>query len=622
MNKEIAQLLLLSSNDNSMAEKAIIYAYIIGKRIKYTDNKVLRDYLSDIKSQEYGTVNEYLNQGNLKINKISELLCIMEQLVSDNDKKVNGVVYTPNQIKQYMIGEMDICSNYSTKTTICDPACGCGSFLVSLADFLHRKFNVSFSDLFQKCLFGVDILEHNVLKSKVLLTILALEHGENYERSFNLRVANSLSTNWTLEFPNVFKYGGFDFIIGNPPYVSLKNMTEDVRQSLASWKTSNYGNTDLYIVFYELALNIAKSTGTIGFITINSFFSSLNARGLRQLIKNTKVDFCIHNFADKQLFENIQSYTCISIIKKGLLQETLITKYNSEFNNGVIKTDRRKKIRLKLDKKIGTEPWLLINKTELTDVSKMQSFKHKLSDYQIKNGIATLRNDIYIFTPSQENDEYYFFFKDNVQWVVEKQICRDIIKPNIIKNEQDLTTKLEKAIFPYYTNNNIILCYDEHTLSDEFPQAYLYLSSQRDELAKRDKGTKKYEQWYAFGRRQGMNPNGIKVLIPYIAEHPIAVITTDNEMLYYCGNAIFVESLDDAKFVKRVIESSLFDYYIRSTSKPYSNGFYSLSKSYIKNFTIPEFTDSEYKYFITLNQNDANTFLENKYDINLRCNYE
>lgn len=88
----------------------------------------------------------------------------------------------------------------------------------------------------------------------MLLTILALEYGENYNDAFNLIVGNSLEIEWSNAFPDVFNNGGFNYVVGNPPYVSLKNMSEEVKQSLKKWETAKYGNTDLYIVFYELAL--------------------------------------------------------------------------------------------------------------------------------------------------------------------------------------------------------------------------------------------------------------------------------------------------------------------------------------------------------------------------------
>lgn len=612
MNKELANLLDDNNNNNLLVERQIIKEYLKNKQINYKENLLLRRYLLD---DMISTCSDIENE-EFELNSINDLLILMEQLVSDDDKKINGVVYTPFEIKKYMIAEMDIHIEDEI-IKICDPACGCGSFLVSIADHLHCKYNMSFKDIFKYYIYGVDILEHNIIKAKVLLTILALEYGENYNDNFNLIVGNSLDIEWSRIFPEIFNNGGFDYVIGNPPYVSLKNMSINVKGSLQKWKTAKFGNTDLYIVFYELALKLIKNNGVIGYITTNSFFSSQNAKGLRRLVKDSNVCFYIHNFADKQLFQNVQSYTCISIIKKWD-NNTVITKYDSEISStGVISTDKRKKVTIDL-RDYNDEPWLLISKKSLSNIKKIKSFKHKLSDYVIKNGIATLKNDVYFFSVTNEDDGYYYFFKNDKEYKIEKGICRNIIKPNVIKTEDDLSSKLEKAIFPYKVNDNTeFACYTDEELKRMFPKAYLYLIDNKEELSKRDKGNKKYEQWFAYGRRQGLYTYGIKVLIPYIAEKPFGVISMDNDLLYYCGYAIYVDNYDEAVFVKKILESSVFRYYIHKTSKPYASGYYSLAKAYIKDFGIPNFTQDEYKRFVLANREESDNMLMKKYNIKM-----
>ncbi len=616
MLTEVAKLVKQNNCDIFFTEKQIIFTYLSNKQINFNNNPLLNNYLNSVRNFEISTQSQKICN-KLNLNNINELLLIMEQLVSDSDKKTNGVVYTPFEIKEYIISEMKI-SALNQNITICDPSCGCGSFLVTIADYLHNKFNISFKKIFSDFLYGIDILNHNIEKTKVILTILALEYGENYTGTFNLMISNALSLDWKKSFPNIFKNEGFDYIVGNPPYVSLKNMSDEVKESLNHWETAGYGNTDLYIVFYELAMKLVKPTGIIGYITINSFFTSLNARGLRSLISTRNKDFYIYNFADKQLFQNIQSYTCISIIKPSN-NGSRITKFESEIcYNKKIKTDKRRGVTIQLDNQ-STSPWILVNKMSTSNINKIQRFDRKLSNCVIKNGIATLKNDVYFFTPVKENELYYFFSKDKIEYQVEKSICRNIVKPNIIKNESELITKLEKAIFPYkYVENNDIACYTELELKALFPFAYHYLLKQKKDLISRDKGNiKKYEQWFAYGRRQGLNTHGVKVFIPYIAKHPFAVISDDHDLLYYCGNAIFVNDIDEAMFYKKIIESSVFDYYIYKTSKPYSSGFYSLSKAYIKNFSIPNFTSEEISIFVSATQECANQMLIKKYNIKI-----
>ena len=269
MIKEVINLVKQNNNDISITEKQIIFTYLKNKHICFEKNNVIVKYLNDITQ-----LNDFRNFEKIckkfQLDNMNELLQIMEQLVSDTDKKTNGVVYTPFEVKKYMISEMQIAYN-GENITICDPACGCGSFLVTIAEYLHNKFNITFKKIFTNLIYGIDILEHNIEKAKVILTVLALENGENFNGKFNLLVSNSLNLDWKKTFSNIFRKGGFDYIVGNPPYVSLKNMSSEVKDSLNQWKTASYGNTDLYIIFYELAMNIVKCSGTIGYIPLIRF---------------------------------------------------------------------------------------------------------------------------------------------------------------------------------------------------------------------------------------------------------------------------------------------------------------------------------------------------------------
>ena len=69
--------------------------------------------------------------------------------------------------------------------------------------------------------------------------------------------------------------------------------------------------------------------------------------------------------------------------------------------------------------------------------------------FDIRNGFATLRNKVYVFKPTHECDKYFYFLKDKQEYKVEKKICRDAIKPNILKSETKIKEFTEKLLFPY-----------------------------------------------------------------------------------------------------------------------------------------------------------------------------
>ena len=107
---------------------------------------------------------------------------------------------------------------------------------------------------------------------------------------------------------------------------------------------------------------------------------------------------------------------------------------------------------------------------------------------------------------------------------IEKSICIKIAKPNVLKNEEDLAKNKEVAIFPYIVDGNKTSVIEESYFKYAFPNAYQILLDNKSALQERGKGNGKYEAWYAYGRTQGMNNFGKKLLIPYISGSPIAII--------------------------------------------------------------------------------------------------
>ncbi len=101
----------------------------------------------------------------------------------------------------------------------------------------------------------------------------------------------------------------------------------------------------------------------------------------------------------------------------------------------------------------------------------------------------------------------------------------------------------------------------------------------------------KYPKTYAF-------------LEQYIANKPFSYIAEQKDLLFYCGYALFSDDTSKLIILKKIIESSVFKYYIDNTSKPYSDGYMSYAKNYIKNFSIPKLTDEDKNFLIRQDDND------------------
>ena len=154
-------------------------------------------------------------------------------------------------------------------------------------------------------------------------------------------------------------------------------------------------------------------------------------------------------------------------------------------------------------------------------------------------------------------------------------------------------------------------------LKEKFPCTYKFFVKYKAILNQRDKGKANYPTWYAYGRTQGMNNFGKKLLIPYISDKPTAVLSLEEKMLFYCGYALISDDEKELMVLKRFLESDAFWYYIYHTSKPYSKGYMSLAKNYLINFTIPSITDKEKQYLLSTGPSvkEINEWIWKKYGV-------
>lgn len=226
---------------------------------------------------------------------------------------------------------------------VCDPACGSGAFLVAAFDVLLAEYNnvneqitaITGSmevfnadrEILNSNLFGVDLNAESIEITKLSLWLKTAKHGKPLESlEANLRVGNSLLSSadgglefdakafdWTAAFPDIVARGGFDVIVGNPPYVRMERLKSfkpylEKRYAVAS------DRADLYYYFFELAMRLLRNGnagGRIGFISSSTFFKTGSGQNLRAyLLANAQIETVV-DFGDLQVFEGVTTYPAI-----------------------------------------------------------------------------------------------------------------------------------------------------------------------------------------------------------------------------------------------------------------------------------------------------------------------
>jgi adenine-specific DNA-methyltransferase len=611
MQKTVRDIIRSIQHDEIMLNKVIVTMFIRANALEGLKNRLLRDLFLDTTKVSALFIMEFPTSFSL-----DEVIEAFELGVPDKEKVLNGAIYTPGYIKDFIIEEtLAKVQGDLSGILAADISCGCGGFLCSMAMHLKERTGQSYTKIFKSRLFGLDISATSIDRTKILLSLLAVKQGEDKASfDFNLYVGNALSFSWGNYSQVVKKNGGFDVVVGNPPYVRAKNIDKASRRLLNNWVVTESGNPDLYIPFFEIGLHALNSEGVLGYITVNSFYKSVNARALRSFLHERKYSISIIDFGHEKIFQGKSAYTCICLIRKTIAQSI---SFKKETGASIIKGSKKPYNSIPYRQLNDAKGWLLNDRQVLNNIEKIENIGLSFGDaFKIRNGIATLSNDTYIFKPVKETLTHYVLQQGTRLYPIEKGICRDIIKPNILKEENQIEKVKEKLIFPYTNGTTPLTLMSLKKMQGDFPNALKYLKDNKAKLMNRDKGAGDYDAWYAFGRTQALTDYGYKLLFPYIAKKPSFVFTDKKDMLIYCGYAVFNESAKELQVLKRILESKVFDYYIKHTSKPYSAGFVSYAKNYVKNFGICPLTTSEKDLLLNvLNRKEIDEFLIGKYNI-------
>ena len=591
-------------------DRLIISAFLEINKLELKKNKLLKSYsISSKNKEEYSSLLEFVSAiyVDTKVFGFEELIELFEFVISPADRIINGAIYTPQKIRTFIVEEaFKKINTIDNSIKISDIAMGCGGFLFNASIELKKRTDKTYSKIFKNHIFGLDIQEYSVNRTKLLLSLLALQSGEDIEEfQFNLFQGDSLDFDWAIAIDD---FNGFSIILGNPPYVCARNLDKETKEKLKNWEVCQSGNSDLYIPFFQIAIENLAENGTLGFITMNSFFKSLNGRALRDYFQRKELAISIIDFGSEQVFKSKNTYTCICFIENKAEQ---FISYTESVTKNLGRKLPFKKIRYNILDSI--KGW---NLKDNKIISKIESTGIPFGElYQTRHGIATLKNDIYIFRPVDE-DENYFYLQNGSLYKIEKGICKDIVNSNKLSREVSLNTLKEKVIFPYDHQEKPKLL-DENLMKESFPEAYKYLQNKRKILDERDKGKGNYEKWFAFGRTQSLEKIKNKMFFPkYSDRTPNFIINSDDDLLFYNGLAVVGSSETEMEIIKKIMESNIFWYYIKTTSKPYSSDYYSLNGNYIKNFGVCELTEKEKKFLIEeTDQNVLNDFFEDKYKL-------
>jgi type I restriction-modification system DNA methylase subunit len=234
------------------------------------------------------------------------------------------------------------------KTRVVDPACGSGAFLIAAFDYFVSQYqrvndNLQFlkhqtkenieldKTILSNNLFGVDLSPESVEITKLSLWLKTATQGKALTYlDDNIKIGNSIVADsqftdlpfiWENEFPQMFAEGGFDVVIGNPPYIRQELLSPFKPYLQENYQTYD-GVADIYIYFYEKGLNLLKPEGILSYIVTNKWLRSGYGEPLRRFFSQESVFEQIIDFGHAPIFEDADTFPCIIAARKSEVSNT------------------------------------------------------------------------------------------------------------------------------------------------------------------------------------------------------------------------------------------------------------------------------------------------------------
>lgn len=238
-----------------------------------------------------------------------------ERSLEKFERKDMGQYYTPKTIVEYIISQLDIRED----SIILDPSCGCGSFLLTLFD----KFKEKHTTEFLKNIYGVDINE-----DATNMTRLCLYMKAGFNKKYipfireNIKSGNSIVSNpvlsknafnWQNQYAKIMNRGGFDFIIGNPPYVTLRG-SKDFDSSESVYRHIIGGPVNAATLMIGRSLELLNDQGVLAFLLPKSILYVDSYQRLRDYLSRNTDILQIYDLGSK--FKDVRGEQFILFVRK------------------------------------------------------------------------------------------------------------------------------------------------------------------------------------------------------------------------------------------------------------------------------------------------------------------
>ena len=411
---------------------------------------------------------------------------------------------------------------------------------------------------------------------------------------------------WKTEFPKIMKRGGFDAVIGNPPYVRSITMKESNPMQWDAlrnaYETARSREWDIYMTFVEQGIQLLHSKGVLGFILPNKFMNSLVGENLRGLIANGNLLNRLVDFRAFQIFQGATTYTCLMFLARSGTKDSDVHTYRGdvarhhetcplpEENPSLWVTSRVESAHLQKDTwEFGTSAFFRRQRPGWTTLGEIAT---------IFSGTGTRADKVFLVRELASSNAGVTIHSSQTdcEHVVERTLLRPAVRGRSLSryemHEQDL-----RLIAPYRVDATSYTLLSEEELRFDVPMTHKYLVTCRERLNEREKGRFKDCGWYQYGRPQNMQrfSNDEKLIMPDVGERGSFFIDDQGYWLIDTAYAVQLKPsvTHDLASLAGILNSRLLTIFLMEFGTPLRGGYFRMKTSYLSPFPIPEFSIDE-----------------------------
>lgn len=554
-------------------------------------------------------------------------------------RRDQGIYYTPRWVTDYIvrhtlgrfIEENARRPDRILDTAILDPACGSGSFLIRAYDELlawearrsnrpaRHVFEEERVPLLRSCIFGVDMDLQAVEIARLNLLLRALGRRQLLPSlADNVMQGNSLisgteselavafgtgwaekhALNWEAEFSTVMQRGGFDVIVGNPPYIRIQRIDRAEADYFRSRFKTASGSFDISVLFVEQALKLLRPGGRLGFITSGKFLKTEYGKPLQRLLLDEATVEEVVELSGLTVFGDATTYPVILIARKGPTSRSLHYVWGGDDADASPPgLDSLPTVAVEQEA-IIKGVWPPAHGADKRLMHKMEEASSPLSALakHIFTGLQSSADDIYHLSLVRREDSGMLRVRNgkNEIQVLEPQLLKPLVAgKNIeryaIKDTGDL------LLFPYAVADQKATLIPAAEMEARYPATWRYLCDHEADLRGRENGKMDHERWYGYVYPKSLGLHQCaKLAVPRLV-HRLEAGYDLKGGLYLdnvdVGGIILTDGVPEHYLaVLGLLNSTLLHWYFSRRSAPFRGGFRSANRQYLE--TLPIATDA------------------------------